>query len=122
MDRWTAARITDQSGRTFIVTGANSGLGFETTRQLAARGGRVILAARSEARGQEAVARLTAAQPGAAVEFRPLDLAYLDSVRAFAAAILPQSDGSSTIGVKKSVVSTSARSGSRWTYWSTMPG
>jgi NAD(P)-dependent dehydrogenase (short-subunit alcohol dehydrogenase family) len=88
MDRWTAARITDQSGRTFIVTGANSGLGFETARQLAAHGGRVVLAARSQAKGHDAAARLTAAQPAAAVEFRPLDLADLDSVRAFAAAIL----------------------------------
>jgi NAD(P)-dependent dehydrogenase (short-subunit alcohol dehydrogenase family) len=88
MDRWTAERIADQSGRTFIVTGATSGLGFETTRQLAAHGGRVVLAARSQANGRDAVARLTAAQPGAAVEFRALDLADLDSVRAFAAAIL----------------------------------
>ena len=88
MDRWTVDRIADQSGRTFIVTGASSGLGFETTRQLAAHGGRVILAARSQPNGRDAVARITAAQPGAAVEFRALDLADLDSVRAFAAAIL----------------------------------
>jgi NAD(P)-dependent dehydrogenase (short-subunit alcohol dehydrogenase family) len=88
MDRWTADRIADQSGRTFIVTGASSGLGFEATRWLAARGGLVVLAARSEAKGRDAVARLTAAQPGAAVEFRALDLADLDSVRAFAAGIL----------------------------------
>jgi NAD(P)-dependent dehydrogenase (short-subunit alcohol dehydrogenase family) len=88
MDRWTADRIADQCGRTFLVTGGNSGLGFETTRQLAAHGGRVVLAARSEPRGRDAVARLKAAQPDAAVEFRALDLADLDSVRAFAAAVL----------------------------------
>ncbi len=91
MDRWTAARIADQSGRTFVVTGANSGLGFETARQLAAHGGRVVLAVRNQAKGRDAVARLTAALPSAAVEFRALDLSDLDSVRAFAAAI--QRDG-----------------------------
>ena len=75
MDRWTADRIGDQSGRTFIVTGANSGLGFETARQLAAHGGRVLLAVRSQAKGRDAVARITAGQPDAAVEVRPnLDL------------------------------------------------
>ena len=89
MDHWTATQITEQSGRTFIVTGANSGLGFETTRQLAAHGGRVVMATRSEAKGLDAVARLKAAQPDAAVEFRALDLADLDSVRAFAARIRP---------------------------------
>jgi NAD(P)-dependent dehydrogenase (short-subunit alcohol dehydrogenase family) len=88
MDRWTADRIADQSGRTFIVTGASSGLGFETSRQLAAHGGRVVMASRSEGNGRDAVARIRAAQPAAAVEFRVLDLADLDSVRAFAAAIL----------------------------------
>jgi NAD(P)-dependent dehydrogenase (short-subunit alcohol dehydrogenase family) len=93
MDRWTADRIADQSGRTFIVTGGNSGLGFETARQLAAHGGRVVLTVRSQAKGHDAVARLTTAQPGAAVEFRALDLADLDSVRAFAAAILADGIG-----------------------------
>jgi NAD(P)-dependent dehydrogenase (short-subunit alcohol dehydrogenase family) len=93
MDHWTAARIADQSGRTFIVTGANSGLGFETARQLAAHGGRVLMAARSEPRGLAAVARLRAAQPDAAVEFRALDLADLDSVRAFASAVLADAIG-----------------------------
>jgi NAD(P)-dependent dehydrogenase (short-subunit alcohol dehydrogenase family) len=88
MDRWTADRIADQSGRTFIVTGASSGLGFETSRQLAAHGGRVVMASRSQPNGRDAVARIRAAQPAAAVEFRVLDLADLDSVRAFAAAIL----------------------------------
>src|SRR5450631_13210 len=91
MGRWTPTQINDQSGRTFIVTGANSGIGFETTRQLAARGARVVIATRNETKGRVAVARIEAAQPGAAVEFRMLNLADLDSVRAFAAAIL--SDG-----------------------------
>jgi NAD(P)-dependent dehydrogenase (short-subunit alcohol dehydrogenase family) len=88
MEHWTAAQIQDQSGRTFIVTGANSGLGFETTRQLAAHGGRVVMAVRNERKGLEAVARIKAAQRDAGVDLRTLDLADLDSVRAFAAAIV----------------------------------
>ena len=84
MDRWTTARIKDQSGRSFVVTGANSGLGFETARQLAAHGARVMLTSRSEAKGQAAVDRIKAESPDALVEFRVLDLADLDSVRAFA--------------------------------------
>lgn len=88
MEKWTAGQITDQSGRNFIVTGANSGLGFETARELARHGGRVILAARNEAKGLDAVARIKAEQPRAAVEFRALDLADLESVRAFAASIV----------------------------------
>ena len=91
MDRWTADRIGDQSGRSFIVTGANCGLGFETAAALVAHGGRVVLAARSGPKGREAVARLKAARSDAAVEFRTLDLADLGSVRAFAAGIV--SDG-----------------------------
>lgn len=88
MEHWTADQIPDQSGRTFIVTGANSGLGFETARQLALHRGKVILTTRNEAKGREAIARLKQSQPDAAVEFRVLDLADLDSVRAFAAAIV----------------------------------
>ncbi|MDV9188776.1 oxidoreductase [Streptomyces sp. SR27] len=83
--RWTADRIPDQTGRIFLVTGANSGLGLATTRELALRGGRVILAVRDEEKGRRAVERLTA--DGVAPDLlavRPLDLADLDSVRAFA--------------------------------------
>lgn len=94
MDKWTADQIADQSGRTFIVTGANSGLGFETARELARHGGRVIVAARNEARGLDAVARIKAELPTAAIEYRALDLADLESVRAFATSI-----GSSAIAV-----------------------
>lgn len=82
---WTAREIPDQSGRVAVVTGANSGIGEVTARELARRGARVVLACRSERRGTAAVARLREALPEAAVEFRPLDLADLASVRAFAA-------------------------------------
>ena len=83
-NKWTASRIPDQTGRTFIVTGANSGLGLATTRRLVRRGARVIMAVRNEAKGRQALADLTAAQPGASLELHRLDLADLDSVRAFA--------------------------------------
>ncbi|WP_073483198.1 oxidoreductase [Streptoalloteichus hindustanus] len=82
--RWTAAQIPDQHGRVFVVTGANSGLGLETTRALARRGGHVILAVRDERRGRQAVAQITAQQPGANLEVRRVDMSDLNSVRAFA--------------------------------------
>ncbi|MFF1277105.1 oxidoreductase [Streptomyces marokkonensis] len=82
--RWTAGQIPDQTERVFVVTGANSGLGLATTRALARKGGHVILAVRDEAKGHRAAAEITAEQPGAALEVRRLDLADLDSVRAFA--------------------------------------
>src|SRR5260370_16490942 len=88
MTKWTADQISDQSGRTFIVTGANSGLGFETARELARHGGSVILAARNEAKGLDAVARIKAEQPRAAVEYRALDLADLASRPAFAPSLV----------------------------------
>jgi NAD(P)-dependent dehydrogenase (short-subunit alcohol dehydrogenase family) len=72
----------DLHGRSFVVTGANSGLGAVTTRALAAAGGRVIMACRSIEKG-EALAR----EIGANVEVRGLDLADLRSVREFAASI-----------------------------------
>lgn len=83
---WSAQDIPDQSGRTAVVTGANSGIGLVTARELARRGARVVLACRSEARGQEAGERVRREVPGADVEFRRLDLADLASVRAFAEA------------------------------------
>jgi NAD(P)-dependent dehydrogenase (short-subunit alcohol dehydrogenase family) len=79
MTSWTPADIPDQTGRTVVVTGGNSGLGLETARALAAAGARVVLAVRDAARGAQAAAGL----PGQ-VEVRQLDLADLASVRAFA--------------------------------------
>ncbi|PZS36416.1 MAG: short-chain dehydrogenase [Pseudonocardiales bacterium] len=82
MTKWTTADIADQSGRIFVVTGANSGLGASTARALAAAGASVVLACRNTAKGNEAVKTM----PGK-VEVRQLDLADLGSVRAFAAGV-----------------------------------
>jgi len=79
---WTEADIPDQSGRTIIVTGANSGLGLVTAKTLAKAGARVICACRNVDKGTTAVADA----PGQ-LEVRPLDLADLSSVRAFAGSL-----------------------------------
>lgn len=85
--RWTSELIPDQTGRVFVVTGANSGLGLATTRAVARRGAHVILAVRDEDKGRRAAAGITAEHPDASLEVRRLDLADLDSVRAFAAVV-----------------------------------
>lgn len=77
----------DLSGRTAIVTGANTGIGFETARALAAAGARVILACRNRESGAAAVARIRARHPRAAAELAPLDLGSFRSIRAFDAAL-----------------------------------
>lgn len=86
MTRWRFDDIPDQTGRTAVVTGANSGIGFETARMLALRGARVVLACRDAGRGEAAAQRIRAANPAGDVTFAPLDLADLDSVTAFARA------------------------------------
>jgi NAD(P)-dependent dehydrogenase (short-subunit alcohol dehydrogenase family) len=83
--RWTASDMPDLSGRTAVVTGANSGLGLQTARQLAAHGADVTLAVRDAERGAEAAERIGEWAPGAHVEVGLLDLADLASVRGFAA-------------------------------------
>jgi NAD(P)-dependent dehydrogenase (short-subunit alcohol dehydrogenase family) len=79
---WTADDIPDQAGRRVIVTGANSGLGLSTARELARKGASVVLACRNEQKGQAALAEVRAA--GGQAELAVLDLADLASVRAFA--------------------------------------
>ncbi|UED86578.1 oxidoreductase [Streptomyces profundus] len=81
---WTARDIPDLKGRTSVVTGANSGIGYVTARELARRGSRVVLACRSRQRGEAALNRLFDEVPEARAELRLLDLADLASVRAFA--------------------------------------
>ena len=80
MTPWSTDSIPSQTGRTVIITGATSGIGFAAARVLADKGARVVIAARNQAKAAEAVARI-----GGAAEVRQLDLADLDSVRAFAA-------------------------------------
>ncbi|MBF6205958.1 SDR family NAD(P)-dependent oxidoreductase [Streptomyces gardneri] len=82
MTRWDTSNIPDQSGKKFIVTGANSGLGAETVRALAAAGGEVVLACRNVAKGERVAADL-----GDRAVVRELDLADLASVRAFAESV-----------------------------------
>src|SRR5690349_15419176 len=78
--RWTAADIPSQAGRTVVVTGANSGLGLVTARELARAGAHVVFAVRDVARGEGAAATIDGR-----TSVRHLDLADLASVRAFAA-------------------------------------
>jgi NAD(P)-dependent dehydrogenase (short-subunit alcohol dehydrogenase family) len=77
---WTEQHIPDQHGRVAIVTGANTGLGFETARMLAARGAAVVLAVRDVEKGRRAAARITGD-----VTVQALDLTSLDSIRSAAA-------------------------------------
>jgi NAD(P)-dependent dehydrogenase (short-subunit alcohol dehydrogenase family) len=81
---WDAKQIGDLHGRTAIVTGFNSGIGYETALELGRAGARVLVAARDAERGAEALARLRAAIPAGTFELERLDLADLGSVRAFA--------------------------------------
>lgn len=81
MSGFTAKDVPDQSGRCFMVTGANTGLGFETSKVLASRGARVLLACRNETKARQAMERISAEVPGADLAFVPLDQADLGSVR-----------------------------------------
>jgi NAD(P)-dependent dehydrogenase (short-subunit alcohol dehydrogenase family) len=81
--KWTPDRIPDQSGRIAVVTGANSGLGRVTARELARKGAQVVLACRDVGKGEEARAAIER-ETGGEVAVEQLDLASLESVRGFA--------------------------------------
>ena len=80
---WTPADIPDQTGRTAIVTGSNSGIGFDAALHLAASGAHVILACRNETKADTARDQILEHHPSASVQTAPLDLANLESVEAF---------------------------------------
>jgi NAD(P)-dependent dehydrogenase (short-subunit alcohol dehydrogenase family) len=85
---FTADDVGAQTGRRFLVTGANAGIGFETAKVLAARGAHVVLACRDEARADAAMTAIRTDVPNAELSFQRLDLADLDQVRDAAAAVL----------------------------------
>jgi NAD(P)-dependent dehydrogenase (short-subunit alcohol dehydrogenase family) len=91
--KWTTEQIPDQTGRTAIVTGANSGLGLVSARELARKGANVVLACRNVEKGAAAVAEITQVAPGAQLELEALDLGSLASVQEFAERFRAKHDG-----------------------------
>jgi len=89
---WSEAEIPDQSGKTVLVTGANSGLGLRTAEVLASKGARVLLACRSLERGAAALEQVRSAATGPEPEMVQLDLADLSSVKAAAAQVRQTTD------------------------------
>lgn len=85
MARWTADAMADQAGRLALVTGANTGIGYEAALQLARKGAQVLLGCRDEQRANQAIESIQAEAPRGSVEWLPLDLADLASVAAAAA-------------------------------------
>ncbi len=79
--KWTAGDVPDQTGRVAIITGANTGLGYETAAVLADHGAHVVLAVRNLDKGKDAVARIKAETPTADVTLQALDLTSLDDIR-----------------------------------------
>lgn len=89
---WTVADLPDQSGRTVVVTGANSGLGFEATKAFAGKGAHVVMACRSEDRGNRAREDVLTHHPEASLAVEHLDLAELESVASFAGTVTDEND------------------------------
>ena len=85
LSAWSTRQMPDQTGRLAVITGANSGIGFEMAKELAGAGADVIMATRSAGKGEAAVADIRAAIPSAKVTREALDLASLASVAEFAA-------------------------------------
>src|ERR1700750_1790641 len=84
MGKWTTTDIPDQTGRTAVITGANTGLGYETAKALAAKGAHVVPAVRNVEKGKAAADLIARATPGASVAIQELDLTSLDSIRSAA--------------------------------------
>ena len=83
--KWTAGNIPSQAGKTALITGANSGIGYQAALELARHGAHVLMGARDRAKGEAALARLMKEVPAAKAEVVVLDMASLASIRTFAA-------------------------------------
>jgi NAD(P)-dependent dehydrogenase (short-subunit alcohol dehydrogenase family) len=92
MTAWTARSLAEQTGRTFVITGANSGIGLEAARDLVGRGAHVVLAVRDLEKGEAARAAITGGGAKGSAEVRHLDLADLDSIALFAKELPEQLD------------------------------
>ena len=92
MAKWTDADIPDQTGRVAVITGANTGLGYETASALADRGAHVVLAVRNLDKGKDAATLIGRRNPGSSVAVQELDLTSLDSIRAAAAQLRSDHD------------------------------
>lgn len=86
--KWTSGEMGSQAGRTILITGANSGIGYQAALELARHGATVLLGCRSAAKGEAARQRIVQEVPGAAVEVVLLDMASLASIRSFAEAFV----------------------------------
>lgn len=93
--KWTAADIPSQAKRRAVITGSNSGIGFETALALARKGAELILPARTRAKAEDAAARISKQIPGAQLYPEILDLADLSSIRSFADRVINQFPGQS---------------------------
>ena len=91
-NKWTIENIPNMSGKVVIITGANSGIGFEASRALALQGATVIMACRNLEKGQTAVQQILKEQPRGQVILERLDLADFSSIQDFAARFMAEHD------------------------------
>ncbi|MGE7603104.1 oxidoreductase [Peribacillus sp. NPDC097675] len=96
-EKWNGDEMVDVKGKTVVITGANSGLGFETAFVLAGKGAEVILAVRNASKGEKAVDRITSVHPKANVSVMSLDLSDLSSIHHFADSFLENYDSLSIL-------------------------
>src|SRR5579875_227701 len=87
-EKWTAAQMPSQAGKTVLVTGANSGIGYGAALEFARHGAHVLMGCRSRQKGEAALERLRREAPQAQAEVVELDMASLRSIRAFAEAFV----------------------------------
>ncbi len=92
LERWLDQEISNLDGKVAVITGANSGIGYEAAKKLALKGAHVVLAVRNTAKGGKAVREIRSAVPLADLEVMALDLASLQSIRSFAALFLAGHD------------------------------